>query len=208
MLHAFTGNDGLNPSGGVIGDNAGNLYGTTASNYTDGPDAPPSIYKLAPDGTLTTLHWFDDGTPTGKLLGDEAGNFYGTTNGAIFELAADGVYTTLHTFKRFVTGYTPNTDLLLIGGNLYGTTRDGGDPECFDYQGCGLVFKLAPNGAYSVLHAFAFGEHSVNPTSGLTLWRGRLFGVTRGRDCPVIMGPMQPACDAEVGSVYSVGVTK
>ena len=37
-------------------------------------------------------------------------------------------------------------------GNLYGTTGNGGLAHCGG--GCGTLFRLAPNGTHTVLHAF------------------------------------------------------
>jgi uncharacterized repeat protein (TIGR03803 family) len=207
VLHAFTGSDGLNPSDGVVSDGAGNLYGTTLSNYTNGPDAPPSIYKLSPDGTLTTLYWFDqsgDGTP-GGLIGDAAGNLYGTSyngganyTGMVFKLAPDGVFTRLHEFTDDAGGIYPQSDLLLIGRNLYGVTNRGGDRRChiFPKGGCGTAFKLASDGAYTVLHAF--GQSGGFPYAGMTYRYGRLFGTT------------YMSCNGclPAGNVYSIGMTK
>ena len=214
ILHAFTGTDSLHPSGGVIRDSVGNLYGTTSSYYTDGPSAPPSIYKLAPDGTLTTLYWFDStnaGIPSDGLVGDQAGNLYGVTSdgsagydGTIFKLAADGTFTTLHAFGSFTDGIKPMGGLLLIHGNLYGTASAGGDRSCHVFgtlNGCGTVFQLSANGAYTVLHAFAQRDRGGSPFAGLTTSNGRLYG-TAGASLSYV------GCDNcdNYGSVYSLGV--
>ena len=88
MLHAFNGRDGVRPTGGVIFDAAGNLYGTTFK----GGDSKSCgecgiIFKLSPllDGkwTETVIHSFDgydgDGPFLGNLTFDAAGNLYGMT---------------------------------------------------------------------------------------------------------------------------------
>src|SRR5438876_7581661 len=54
VLHAFEGAD--YPYAGVIQDSTGNLYGTT---YVGGAYGAGTVYKLAPDGTLTILHEFN-----------------------------------------------------------------------------------------------------------------------------------------------------
>jgi uncharacterized repeat protein (TIGR03803 family) len=43
-------------------------------------------------------------------------------------------------------------------GNLYGTTGSGGSTNCFD--GCGTVFRLAPDGTETVLYAFCSKDAS------------------------------------------------
>jgi uncharacterized repeat protein (TIGR03803 family) len=55
-------------------------------------------------------------------------------------------------------GYEPSSGLIFDAtGNLYGTTRFGGNLSCRGH-GCGVVYKLAPNsdGAWkeTVLHNF------------------------------------------------------
>ncbi|HEY1637662.1 MAG TPA: choice-of-anchor tandem repeat GloVer-containing protein, partial [Rhizomicrobium sp.] len=55
VLHAFSGGaaDGAQPSGGVIADKQGNLYGLTAGGGANGLGV---VYKLAPDGGETLVH--------------------------------------------------------------------------------------------------------------------------------------------------------
>lgn len=107
VLHSFSGNDGIAPSGGVIADAGDNLYGETFGPGcylgcgSGGETGGQVVYKLKKnaDGISwdeTVLHIFDDpvsGGPSMGLTFDGAGNLYGTTwlggtsnNGAVFEI--------------------------------------------------------------------------------------------------------------------------
>src|ERR1700733_4170674 len=69
-------------------------------------------------------------------------------------------------------------------GNIYGTTYGGGNTAC--YQGCGAVFKFAPDGTYSVLYAFSGGSDGANPIGSLIMdANGNLYGMTQngGKYC-------------------------
>jgi uncharacterized repeat protein (TIGR03803 family) len=82
VLHSFSAapTDGAAPSGVLISDTAGNLYGTTAAG---GANKGGTVFKLDTAQTLTVLHSFgastDGQNPLGGLTVDNAGNFYGTT---------------------------------------------------------------------------------------------------------------------------------
>jgi uncharacterized repeat protein (TIGR03803 family) len=96
ILHNFVYQDGQSPwAGALVFDKAGNLYGTTAAGGT--VNGSGTIYKLAPDGTLTTLYSFsnqpDGDNPLGSVVLDKLGNLYtttaaggATTNGAVIKL--------------------------------------------------------------------------------------------------------------------------
>jgi uncharacterized repeat protein (TIGR03803 family) len=105
ILHSFDGSDGMAPSGGLIADAAGNLYGETFGPgpygiVSGGETSGQLVYKLTPnsDGTWseTVLHRFDGPVSGGPALGlifDAVGNIYGTTwmggtynNGTVFEI--------------------------------------------------------------------------------------------------------------------------
>ena len=211
VLRRFPEQDGY-PVGGVMRDGSGNLYGVT---NLGGINLNGAIYKLTPDGTYTTLHSFtglaDGGNSAGGLVGDEAGNLYGTTSsggtgnwGTVFKLASDGSFTTLYSFTRGADGGGPNGDLLLIGGNLYGTTKYVGsdNPICNAFYVdamCGVVFKLAQDGTQTVLHTFK-PYQGITPVGGLVLRHRRLFGMTATTvrsGSGLVSG----------GAVYSIGVT-
>lgn len=110
VLHSFTGGvDGGQPYGGVIGDSAGNLYGTT---YSGGPPNKGVVYKLDPAGHESVLHAFtgrsDGQNPYAGVIRDSAGNLYGTTCGGggegcpgcgtVYRVDAAGNETVLHSF--------------------------------------------------------------------------------------------------------------
>jgi uncharacterized repeat protein (TIGR03803 family) len=81
VLYAFTGGaDGGNPSGPLVMDAAGNLYG--AAGW--GNPGYGVVFKLTTSGKEIVLHSFAGGTngagPTGTLAMDSAGNLYGVTN--------------------------------------------------------------------------------------------------------------------------------
>jgi uncharacterized repeat protein (TIGR03803 family) len=192
VLYAFQGgSDGGNPYAGLIMDKAGNLYGTTeysgSGNCISGCGV---VFKVAPGGTETVLHAFDysDGSyPVAGVIMDKAGNLYGTTacggsvEGTAFKLARDGTETVLHNFTDRPDGANPYGSLVMDkSGNLYGTTFQGGE-ECGNYgSSCGAVFKIAPDGTETVIHAFhKLKGDGILPFAGLiTDGKGNLYGTT------------------------------
>src|SRR6266851_5007526 len=89
-LYSFPANP-RNPSAAVVQGNDGNFYGTTSRG---GASEFGTVFKLTPDGTLTTLSVFN-GTngisPSGLVQGDD-GSFYGTTSrgGVTFAASSSG----------------------------------------------------------------------------------------------------------------------
>ena len=88
-LYSFTGgDDGGEPCGTLIFDQAGNLYGTASGN---GQNIPGTVFKLTPPSapggawTETTLHKFggsNDGlSPLAGVIFGKGGALYGTTSG-------------------------------------------------------------------------------------------------------------------------------
>ncbi len=174
-LYDFTdGSDGGYPSAGLIADEQGNLYGTTA--FGGAPCCSGVVFELSHlNGTWveTVLHTFT-GPPDGAvsyaaLIRDSAGNLYGTTSsggiatgcdlfgcGIVFELSPSGSGWTeniLYSFTGGADGSDPNGPVTMDAhGNLYGAAFAGGDlnsnnPGCTDNgtpDGCGTVFKLTP----------------------------------------------------------------
>jgi hypothetical protein len=171
VLYIFKGhaqNDGATPEGGLLIDEAGNLYGTTGYGGSGpclllgGAVGCGTVYKLSPPAkqgdpwTETVLYSFQGGkdgyVASGDLVFDKAGNLYGAT---------------------------------LFGGGK-GTTCD----SLYGGQ-CGTVFRLSPpqtkggKWAEKVLRRFAgvasgaqFGD-GANPNGGLVLdGNGAIYGTT------------------------------
>jgi uncharacterized repeat protein (TIGR03803 family) len=160
ILYRFQGNEGASPEAGLIFDEAGNLYGTTA---TGGVSRDGSVFKLtAPSApgenwTETTLYQFSGGNdgayPLSSLVLDKSGNLYGTTlfgggapqAGIVFQVAppivpgGNWTETVLHRFGHGPDGANPEAGLLIDKqGSLYGATMGS-------YQsGAGVVFRLSP----------------------------------------------------------------
>jgi uncharacterized repeat protein (TIGR03803 family) len=182
ILHLFQGkqhNDGEFPSGGVIADALGNIYGT--SSYGGTGDC---VLLGIKGGCGTVFELSPPPTKGGKWT-----------------------YTILYSFKGGKDGYLPFGDLVFDGaGNLYGATYFGGGKgtTCNPYyQYCGTAFELSPpkikGGKWTekVLYSFKgvavgaqFGD-GANPTGDLVLdGTGAIFGTTSigGYNCPRFQG--------------------
>jgi uncharacterized repeat protein (TIGR03803 family) len=195
VLYSFTGGaDGKFPSGKLLLDAAGNLYGTTSEggivncdNLTDGCGV---VFKVAPTGTETLLYNFNGGSdgaePHAGLIRDSAGNFYGTGFsagdlsrncalnhgcGVVFGLSKTGAESALYTFTNGTDGANPAGGLVRdSAGNLYGTTKLGG-------AGFGVVFKLDSTGGETVLYTFTGNNDGAGPVTGLVRdSAGNLYG--------------------------------
>jgi uncharacterized repeat protein (TIGR03803 family) len=136
----------------------------------------------------------DGANPYAGLIANSSGNLYGTTRfggggscpigcGVVFKLSPDGTETVLHSFSGGADGGNPYARLIAdSSGNLYGTTSNGGRSGCIPVEsGCGVVFKLAPDGtSFTVLYAFAGGaSDGATPYAGVIADSSRnLYGTT------------------------------
>ena len=189
-LVSFNSTNGAYPSAGLTLGNDGNFYGTTVvggttnSRYTLGMG---TVFKLATNGTLTTLVSFNSTNgpypAAGLTLGND-GNFYGTTGaggggyGTVFKVTTNGTLTTLVGFNG-TNGGDPEAALTLgTDGNFYGTTYQGGITNHTYTGGMGSVFKVTTNGALTTLVALNF-TNGVYPHCALTQGSdGNFYGTT------------------------------
>jgi uncharacterized repeat protein (TIGR03803 family) len=185
VLYLFAGSsDGEYPYGGLVRDNAGNLYGTTNSGGGSGCDCG-TVFKVDTSGKETVLHTFtgspDGALPFAGLLRDPAGNLYGTTSrggasefGTVFKVDTNDKESVLYSFGGSPDGAFPSSGLVQDNaGSLYGTTDQGGA------SGAGAVFKLDTAGTETVLHSFAGSPDGSDPYAGLVLdAAGHLYGTT------------------------------
>jgi uncharacterized repeat protein (TIGR03803 family) len=194
ILYSFQyGTDGAMPYGGVIADSAGNLYGTTGygGNYAgecNGYYGCGTIFELTSNGQEKILYAFQGGSdgirPYAGLVADSAGNFYGATPlgckyGCVFKLTANYTESVLHQFQCGHDGCSPQHNLTLdSNGRLYGMTEGGGSDHCH-HGGCGVVFKVAPNGKETIPHTFWGKKSGRNPVASLLMGsNGLMYGTT------------------------------
>ena len=184
VLYNF-GNEGADPQGHLVFDQAGNLYGTTVLG---GGAGLGTLWELIPSKGLTVVHSFTGGSdgsePVGGVVLDQAGNLYGVTAvggtsdlGVAYEFSPDGsgwTETILHTFAGGSDGAYPNGLISDSEGNLYGFTTDGGGP---DY---GTAYELQPvlgGFNYSINYVFQSQLGGKPGLSNLpTLQGGNLYG--------------------------------
>jgi uncharacterized repeat protein (TIGR03803 family) len=192
VLYTFQGgsSDGGSPYAGVIFDQVGNLYGTTALG---GQYGYGTVYQLTPSGSgwveniLYAFHGGEDGiNPTGGLIFDQSGNLYGTTSaggqgggGTVFMLKPSNGDWTFSVAVSFTgTGSSPGpSDSLIMdaAGDLYGTTAVAGA------YGFGSIFKLIPsNGGWTEtdLHDFTCDAGCYPHGSVISDANGNLYGTT------------------------------
>jgi uncharacterized repeat protein (TIGR03803 family) len=199
-IHSFDLTDGENPNGLVLGSD-GNFYGTTylggtASSCSITGMACGTVFKITPQGALTTLYNFagvdyNDGSfPAASLIQGLDGNFYGTTYGGgtsracdvgcgtVFGITPGGSVTVLLSFD-LTDGFSPFALVQGTDGNFYGTTEGGGSGIAC-YLGCGTVFKVSPAGTLTTLHSFTGPTtDGSNPYAGLVQGRdGNFYGTT------------------------------
>ncbi|HTZ97635.1 MAG TPA: choice-of-anchor tandem repeat GloVer-containing protein [Terriglobales bacterium] len=178
VLYSFQGGtDGVHPTGSVVFDNQGNLYGATSngggtSQFCLGPAGCGIVYELSPPTqngapwAETILHIFrgsaygDGAAPTGGLVMDSSGNLYG------------------------VTGYDGSGQCTLFGSVV----------------GCGTVYEMVPpsqpGGSWTetVIYNFQGGSDGYVPQGDLVfdgagnLYGATLFGGGKGANCDTLYG--------------------
>jgi uncharacterized repeat protein (TIGR03803 family) len=205
------GEDGQGPNGELVSDTNGNQYGTSyylgVTTFRCECKISGTVFKLLPKGLPTTLHTFSgpdgEAPSTGLTLGND-GYLYGMTagggdygGGVVYKVNRPGTsFTVLHSFNGPAgDGAMPWHGQLVLGtdGNFYGTTMNGGA------HGQGVVFRMTPAGAVTVLHHFAGGAtDGSHPRGGLMQASdGNLYGTT-------LCGGAHDAASGCSGTVYRI----
>jgi uncharacterized repeat protein (TIGR03803 family) len=133
-------------TGGLVQATDGNFYGAT--NF-GGANGVGTIFRMAADGTVTTLHDFngtDGALPYAALIQAADGDLYGTTleggtfdRGTAYKMSLDGTHSVLYNFTGGTDGAGPYAALLQApNGDFYGVAL-GGSALC----NCGLAFQLS-----------------------------------------------------------------
>jgi uncharacterized repeat protein (TIGR03803 family) len=203
VLRSFLGaSDGSSPSGNLLADSAGNLYGTTSLGgmssscytYVGGCGTVFELVRAHGRYRERVLHMFSGGSdgehPGAALVGDGTGAIYGTTsgggtsnNGTVFKIVG-GKEHVVWSFKGGrKDGCHPSGNLIVENATLYGTTEDGGvgatDLCILNTSGNGTVFSLTSAGAERVIYGFQTGGDGQHPHGGLLAdANGALYGTT------------------------------
>ena len=185
--------DGATPSGDLLLDQSGNVYGTAQNgpiSYGLG-----NVYELTRNGagwTESILHAFQGGNdgsvPGDGVVSDQFGNLYGAATGGaggsgiIYKLSpspSGWTKSTPHIFSFGVDGSGPTVPVLDNNGNLYGATNIGPPGYCG-----GTIWELSPGNdgqwSFSSLFCFTDGPPGSNgPTGKLAMdSSGNLYGTT------------------------------
>jgi len=190
--------DGDSLSAPLVQGTDGNLYGETAfggtsvGNSSCGSLGCGTIYKITPQGKLTTIYTFcwsaaspcpDGDGPQGGLVLATDGNLYGVTAGGgannygtVFKITSAGKLTTLHNFNNTDGWVAEGRGVIqAANGNVYGTTFGGGA------NGEGTIFEMTPSGTFTSLYSFPANCPLCTGPNGLTQGAdGNLYGTTLG----------------------------
>lgn len=207
ILYTFTGGaDGGEPLAGLVMDNQGHLYGTTAIGGSFGNGTVFMLAFAAGSWSESVLYSFRGGTDGAfpqSAVTLHNGSIYGTTYagggnnclgapsgcGTIFQLQQGNNGWTENVLYRFANGSDgafPYANLILDpAGNLYGATTQGGylSGNCAPY-GCGNVFQLKhESGGWNLnsLYAFTYNTDGSAPIGGLLAGpHNTLYGTASG----------------------------
>jgi uncharacterized repeat protein (TIGR03803 family) len=188
----------------------GNFYGT---NGTGGTNNAGTVFKMTPQGVVTTLYNFcskpdcADGTGSAFLTQATNGSFYGLTSpggshGTLFKILPAGKLTTLHTFCVDLTtcldGDQPSGPLVQgADGDLYGVNFGGGS------LGGGTVYKTTTSGQLTTLYNFCGTNKCPDgslPSVGLALGSdGNFYGTTT-----IGGNRISGGCGAGCGVIYQI----
>jgi uncharacterized repeat protein (TIGR03803 family) len=155
-MHSFLAGGGAAkyPSGGILFDKAGRLFGTSTVGG-DGFGTLFQLFKTEQKGwqerNIHVFYGYPDGaTPVGRLVADANGSLFGATQsdkefggyGLVFELErSDSRWkeTILHRFHGSPDGGLPSAGPVFdLQGHLYGTTAIGGVKDF------GAVYEITP----------------------------------------------------------------
>ncbi len=166
------------------------------------------MFKIDPTGHESLLHSFtgpsaDGANPYEGVTRDSAGRLYGLTYffQTLYELQPSATFCAgvLCPWNESILsnipgggdygGFPTGIPVVDAQGNVYATSEAGGSGTNCGGAGCGFVFKVDPQGQFTVIYNFNSqgGSDGFFPTGPLLLLDGSLYGTTvvvaLARDC-------------------------
>jgi uncharacterized repeat protein (TIGR03803 family) len=187
-FYSFTGTvdtgypDGAEPYAPLVQGSDGNLYGATT---VEGANGFGTLFKINPNGALTTLYSFTNGSdgagPITGLIQATDGNYYGVTSGGaagkgnVFRMNPNGTFVNLYTFSGGQDGSQPNALVQGADGNFYGTATHN---TIGPFQFYGTIFRMTPSGQLGTLYTLNTSDGHY-PSAGLVQASdGNFYGTT------------------------------
>ncbi len=207
-IYSFESGNGALPLTSLLYKN-GILYGTTASGAEANGSADAgegSIFGVsATSHSETLLYSFETegggAYPEAPLVA-YGGLLYGTTSsggeyerGTVFAIdPTTNTEQVVYSFRGQPDGDTPNSGLVVVGGELYGATVFGGATNG------GTIFRIDPSsGTESIVNNFQGSIDGEGPVSGLLYQNGILYGTTTTKTATC----NPPGCS----SIFSFNIT-
>lgn len=192
---------GSKPEAGLTLAGDGNFYGTTSyggNGQYRNVNAAGTIYRANAQTGLTTLYSFcaklgcqDGDDPYQPLTLGRDGNLYGTTQvgglhkyGTAYVVTLAGKFNTLHHFcaqTNCTDGANPSSLIQATDGNFYGVAGGGTGAQCIQTFGCGMIFKMTPQGVTTTLYSFCSQINCADgsgPRDVMQAADGSLYGIT------------------------------
>jgi uncharacterized repeat protein (TIGR03803 family) len=211
-LYSFNLNQsGGYPLGALVRDENGDFYGTTSSGGAAGQNTDTgTVFKITPEGDLTTLSSFcsaDPGcdangySPIAGLVLATDGDLYGTTGSTFFKITPAGKLTVVYTFCG-----DPNSSCAIDGWDASGGVVQANDGDFYGVAtfggayGDGTVFKITPEGKLTTLHSFNGTDGDMPTGTLIQASDGNFYGTTQ-------YGGANPICDGctqAAGTIFKV----